>query len=169
MPRTRLIPDDNPELHAEILKRSGEGQSNENIASWLSAHLSNVRGMPIRVGRRQVLEFLKTVREERRPAAEAAIIDQVSKTVGADLRAVDRLLADAQHIQDIAMPRPIAQGTTNTKSFKGKRPNLALKAMETQRRLLELRFNLLGINKPEDKPKPAFALLPAEQPNDTTE
>lgn len=91
MPKPKLIPDDRREA---ILERAGRGETPTAIAAWLTTELGKT------VSDRRVREFLEGVREEREPAAKAVIAEKTTKTVGADLDAVEKLLSEERGLQE---------------------------------------------------------------------
>lgn len=156
MPSRKVIPE-NPELHAEIMVRVAEGKTNVEIAEWLSTKLKR------RVDRHQVAAVVSERRAEREAATRTVLEEQASKTAVADLAYIGRMLGDAHEIQMASMP-----GLKGSKK-KGK-PFCALKAIEVQRRLVEMRFALLGVGKlPNERggtslPQGAVIILPEEKP-----
>jgi hypothetical protein len=90
MPRPRLIPED---LYPEILARSGKRESSDSIAVWVSEKIGkNVNGRTVRL-------MLAQVRKERAPLAKQIVTEELSKTLTADLQAVEDLLADIKKHQ----------------------------------------------------------------------
>lgn len=93
MPRPRLIPED---LYPEILERSAKRQSTDSIAEWVSGKIGkSVNGRTVRL-------MLSQIRKERAPIAQAVVTERLSKTLNADLDAVDKLLAGAQKYEQDA-------------------------------------------------------------------
>jgi hypothetical protein len=138
-------------LRGEVLTRAGEGEGSEQIAAWLLAEHQ------VRITGRSVRSFLAARREERSEITKDRLAAKLDKTITADLDRVDQLLGDAKAVQDHAWGHgKLEDGEPR---FDGE---LALKAMEQQRKLLELRFKLSGAGGPEQQPL-GVVILPAEQ------
>lgn len=157
MPAQRIIPND-PVLHSEIMVKVTEGLSREEIADWLTEKLGRA------VGLLQVREAIAKVREMRAEIVKTALTDQAGKTAVADLSHIGRLLSDAREIQCAAMPDLVG----NSKRRKKGNPLTALRAIETQKKLIELRFAVLGIGNlgkrgQGEVPLGAVIILPAEE------
>jgi hypothetical protein len=151
MPQRRAIPE-NPELHSEIMVRVAEGKTNGEIAHWLTKKLGR------KINRHHVQDVVRERRAEREEATRAVLEQEAGKTALADLSYIGQMLCDAHEIQCSAMP-----GLGKSKK-KGK-PFAALKAIEVQRKLIEMRYALLGVGKlPTDPsvPKGSVIILPPE-------
>jgi hypothetical protein len=99
MGRPRLIPES---LFAEVFERSGKRESSDSIAVWLTERLGK------KVDGRTVRTALAKIRAERAPIAKQIVTEELSKTLTADLAAVEQLLKDigkhqqaAEKVQDL--------------------------------------------------------------------
>lgn len=161
-----------PDLEGELLTRAGRGASGDELAVWLLAeHRVEVSG-------RRVRAFLEKNRREREPIARAVVVEQVSKTVTADLAALEELAREAASIRAKALAgvpsKTIKVPGEPDQKVPGVAPdlNVAIRAINSERAVRETRLRLGGGDPgagggahPGGPAVPtAFILLPPERP-----
>jgi hypothetical protein len=90
MPAHKRITGD---MVAGMLKLAGSGKSAAEIAAWILAEHK------VKVSDRAVRQHLAKVAKDREPLAKAVVQEQLSKTLTADITALDRLLGRAHQVE----------------------------------------------------------------------